>query len=37
VETEEQEQFLKEGGFTCGQGYLCNCPVPIGDFEKMYL
>ena len=37
VETEEQEQFLREGGFTCGQGYLCNCPVPIGDFEKMYL
>lgn len=37
VETEEQEQFLKAGGFTCGQGYLCNCPVPIGDFEKMYL
>ena len=37
VETEEQEQFLKEGGFTCGQAYLCNCPVPIGDFEKMFL
>lgn len=37
VETEEQEQFLKKGGFTCGQGYLCNCPIPIGDFERMYL
>lgn len=37
VETEEQEKFLKEGGFTCGQGYLCNCPIPIGDFERLYL
>lgn len=37
VETEEQEQFLREGGFTCGQGYLCNCPISIGEFERLYL
>jgi EAL domain-containing protein (putative c-di-GMP-specific phosphodiesterase class I) len=37
VETQEQEQFLKEGGFTCGQGYLCNKPIPIGQFERLYL
>lgn len=37
VETQEQELLLYEGGFTCGQGYLCNCPVPIGEFERLYL
>lgn len=37
VETQEQESLLYEGGFTCGQGYLCNCPVPIGEFERLYL
>ena len=37
VETEEQEKLLINGGFTCGQGYLCNKPIPIGEFEKLYL
>lgn len=37
VETKEQEDYLKEGGFTCGQGYLCNRPIPTGEFEKLYL
>lgn len=37
VETKEQEQLLIEGGFRCGQGYLCNGPIPIGEFERLYL
>lgn len=37
VETEEQEKLLINGGFTCGQGYLCNRPIPIGEFERLYL
>ena len=37
VETREQEQQLIEGGFECGQGYLCNRPVPLGEFERLYL
>ncbi|MCD7708372.1 MAG: diguanylate cyclase [Clostridiales bacterium] len=37
IETAEQEQYLKESGFTCGQGYLCNRPIPAGEFEKLYL
>ena len=37
VETEEQEQYLREGGFECGQGFLCNRPIPVGEFEKLYL
>jgi EAL domain-containing protein (putative c-di-GMP-specific phosphodiesterase class I) len=37
VETEEQENILLEGGFTCAQGYLCNKPIPIGEFEELYL
>lgn len=37
VETEEQERFLEQGGFTCGQGYLCSCPISIGEFERLYL
>ena len=37
VETAEQEKLLMNGGFTCGQGYLCNRPIPIGEFEQMYL
>lgn len=37
VETEEQETFLSNGGFRCGQGYLCNPPIPVGEFEKAYL
>ena len=37
VETREQEQQLIEGGFECGQGYLCNRPVSLGEFERLYL
>lgn len=37
VETADQERVLLNGGFVHGQGYLCNCPVPIGEFEKLYL
>ncbi len=37
VETMEQEKALLNGGFTQGQGYLCNQPLPIGEFERLYL
>ena len=37
VETKEQEQFLIDGGFACGQGFLCNRPVSLGEFERLYL
>lgn len=37
VETQEQEHLLMEGGFRCGQGFLCNRPVPMGEFERLYL
>lgn len=37
VETEDQEALLRRGGFTCGQGYLCNKPISIGEFENLYL
>ena len=34
VETVEQEQFLKECGFEYAQGYLCNRPLAVSEFEK---
>ena len=37
VETVEQERFLKECGFEYAQGYLCNRPLTVSEFEKMYL
>jgi EAL domain-containing protein (putative c-di-GMP-specific phosphodiesterase class I) len=37
VETEEQEQMLLNCGFSHGQGYLCNRPIPAADFEELYL
>jgi diguanylate cyclase (GGDEF)-like protein len=37
VETEEQEKILLEGGFDCAQGYLCNKPIPLEEFENLYL
>lgn len=37
VETKAQEQFLIDGGFECGQGFLCNRPVSLGEFERLYL
>jgi EAL domain-containing protein (putative c-di-GMP-specific phosphodiesterase class I) len=37
IETEEQEQMLLNCGFSHGQGYLCNRPIPAEDFEELYL
>jgi sensor c-di-GMP phosphodiesterase-like protein len=37
VETEEQEKVLLEGGFNCAQGFLCNKPIPVRQFEDLYL
>jgi EAL domain-containing protein (putative c-di-GMP-specific phosphodiesterase class I) len=36
IETEEQEKLLIECGFQNGQGYLCNRPIMISEFEKLY-
>jgi EAL domain-containing protein (putative c-di-GMP-specific phosphodiesterase class I) len=37
IETEEQEKMLLNCGFSHGQGYQCNRPIPASDFEKLYL
>lgn len=37
VETESQQQYLKEEGCHNYQGYLFSKPLPIEDFEKHYL
>lgn len=37
IETIEQEAFLIECGFERGQGYLCNRPIEISEFENLYL
>ncbi len=37
VETEEQEEFLANCGFTKAQGYLFERPIPLGEFEEKYL
>lgn len=37
IETTDQEQFLMECGFEHGQGYLCNRPIRISEFENLYL
>ena len=36
VETEEQERLLIDCGYRNGQGYLCNRPITISEFEKLY-
>lgn len=36
IETQEQEQLLLECGYRNGQGYLCNRPITISEFEKLY-
>jgi EAL domain-containing protein (putative c-di-GMP-specific phosphodiesterase class I) len=36
IETEEQEQLLMECGFHNGQGYLCNRPIMVPEFERLY-
>ena len=37
VETKEQARILMECGFGIGQGYLCDPPMEVTDFEKKYL
>ena len=37
VETEQQEEFLSNCGFTKAQGYLFERPIPIPQFEQKYL
>lgn len=37
IETIEQRDFLSTSGFSHGQGYLCNKPIPAAEFKKMYL
>ena len=37
VETKEQLEILKELGCDYAQGYYFNKPIPLNDFEKMYL
>ncbi len=37
VETEEQRRVLVECGFSYGQGFLCNRPIPSEEFKKLYL
>lgn len=36
IETNEQEKLLLDCGYEYGQGYLCNHPVTISEFEKLY-
>ena len=36
IETEQQEEFLQQNGFEHGQGYLCNKPIKVGEFESLY-
>ncbi len=37
IETEEQCATLADCGFKYGQGYLCNEPISVVKFEKLYL
>ncbi len=37
IETAEQESLLIDCGYEYGQGFLCSCPVNIGEFERKYL
>ncbi len=36
VETNEQREELIRSGYSHGQGYLCNRPIPADEFEKLY-
>ena len=36
VETDEQAKFLAGCGYTVGQGYLVDRPIPIKEFEEKY-
>lgn len=37
VETVEQERVLRALGCRCGQGYLYSRPIPLDDFERVFL
>lgn len=37
IETVEQLKILADCGFEYGQGYVCNKPIPVDDFENLYL
>lgn len=37
VETEEQERVLRTLGCRLGQGYLYSRPLPVEDFERMFM
>lgn len=37
VETKDQEDFLKQNGCDIGQGYFYSRPIPIDEFERLYL
>ena len=37
IEEEAQCRFLAERGFRCGQGYLFDRPLPLGEFERKYI
>ena len=37
IETEEQFKLIKELGVNEAQGFLFSKPIPLEDFEKMYL
>jgi EAL domain-containing protein (putative c-di-GMP-specific phosphodiesterase class I) len=37
IETKEQEELLVDCGFSYGQGYLCNRPIRLSEFEQTYL
>lgn len=36
IETAQQEEFLRKNGFEHGQGYLCNKPIKVSEFESLY-
>lgn len=36
VETKEQAEFLTKCGYTVGQGYLVDKPIPIEEFQEKY-
>ena len=37
VENMQQEQFLLESGFDKAQGFLCNRPIKVVEFENLYM
>lgn len=37
IETVEQLKTLSECGFSYGQGYVCDKPIPVEKFESLYL